>query len=191
MKDSESTNVDKANLVHEDVSVEVVLERRQRSYSCGEPRIRAMAVARVPDHAIEPAAIRKRIVAVADLVDERLTIRKLLEKFETLPISEVAAQHGKITTDPYTSIADGQAATVNGNAIDKWLRSELVKKLSGKYTTPLQFVDVNITLIDERTAAATYTILQGGVAGATSTILVKGNDGQWRITVHCQHPITG
>lgn len=176
--------------VHEDVSVDVVLERRQRSYSCGEPRVNAGRPS-VAAPRLRTAEIGQRTKDIVALDADRLAIRKVIESFETLPPDQVQKNHGVLTTDPYTSISDGDSVRVDLNAIKKWEAGSVFGTVSKQFTAPLQFLEMNIVLIDEKTAAATYTIEQGGVFGTSAVVLVKGDKGDWRVSVHCQHPVTG
>jgi hypothetical protein len=173
----------------DDLAVEVVLERRERSYSFGEPRVGSYAT-RDDKSAPTPTELENRIKNLDFLIADRKAIRSVIENFENLQPNDVLAAHGQITTDPYISIAEGEMTSVDQAVLTNWLNSNVFGEVSGEFGGALDFLSLNVVLIDESTATATYSIAQADLVGTSAVVLTKGSDGQWRIAVHCQHPIT-
>lgn len=189
---------------NEDVAFEIVLEKRERSYAYGEPRYHPLmataALEALDDTAAmfnltvptEPEDVRQRILQIQAYDDEVAEIRRVLEEFENLPAEEVLDTHGRLTTDPYTSIANGEAQSVDKAVIKQWVESDAFYAVQMAFGEGdrAEFNQLNIVLIDERTASAQYQIVQGGNTGSSAVIILKGEDGLWRVAVHCQHPVT-
>ncbi|MEW8288250.1 MAG: hypothetical protein AB2697_19905 [Candidatus Thiodiazotropha endolucinida] len=170
-------------------ALEFDLERTERSYAFGEPRVGAVLFgdrAQEPD--ISRTSVRRRLEDVAVDVEEKFAIRKIIEEFEQLHPDEVLDHHGKLTLETYTAVASGAVMQVDSESIKEWVASPLFKKLADRDAKPAEVIELDIVLTDERTASATYSIVQSGQTASSAAILVKGDDG-WRIAVHCQHPV--
>lgn len=175
-----------------DVAVEVVIDRQERSYAFGEPRVTATAALGATGADISPEAVAKRVAKLtgADTVGDRIAIRKVVENFEHLKPTQVASSLGKLTLKTYTSIANGHVKRVDKAAVTEWMKSDVFRRLAAANRDKSDLLEFSVTLTDESTATATYTIAQGKSVGTSSVILIK-EDGTWRIAVHCQHPVTG
>ncbi|KAB5597574.1 hypothetical protein [Vibrio parahaemolyticus] len=187
---------DKNKLVEKefvDNSVSLEIEETQRSYAFGEPRVgkalfRTIDARNLDAIEIDAEKIRSRSNAVLTSTDEKFAIREVIEKFEQLSPEDVLKHHGKLTLDEYISVSDGEAMTIDKDAVKKWLKSDLFKELSANEKGIAEITEFDVTLIDERTSVVVYSIVQNGKTGTSSATLVKGDSG-WRIVVHSQHPV--
>lgn len=180
-------------IAQEDLSFEIVLERRERSYSYGEPRVNHLS-GDVPA-TLDANQLAQRIAGLRNANPEHKAIRSVIEQFEKLAPSQVVNSFGTLTTAPYTSVAGGVTREVKLTDVQQWVQSNGYGQIQTAYGNPspsvFEFTQLAIVLIDERTASATYTaIYDDGVAGTSTAILTRTAVGQpWRIAVHIPHPV--
>jgi hypothetical protein len=202
MRGSRST--EDASVKFEDVSLEVKIERRERSFSCGEPRMRPLAAG--DDQKAGPAVfsaqgVNKRQGAIKSSLSDVTAIRQLIEEYERLPPDQVQQSLGRLTTSPYTSIANGIAMVVDDAAMKKWASSSYFTEALTAYNkarnsvSDVSIEEINVLLIDERTGSVQYRtreVVSGGATayGSSAAVVVKGDDDTWRIAVVCEHPLT-
>jgi len=193
MSNKELSNVDIKTA--DDLSLDVTLERRERSYSFGEPRM-AHYGGRAAKQAINPKDTLERIRRLGTMYDEQLAIRDVIVAFERLSPDQVVEAHGKLTTDPYISVSEGVTNTVDIKRLREWVEGrafEAIRKAFGNTDPELaELTQLSITMVDEATAAVTYTMLYGKerMPGTSSVIVTRADDGGWRIAVHTPHPVT-
>lgn len=165
------------------------LERTERSYAFGEPRVGSVLFAdRASTADVSRTSVRRRLQDVALDVEEKFAIRKLIETFEQLKPGEVVENHGRLTLEEYVSVAGGELLHVDRETVKEWIDSALYKKLSDPDATPAEIIELDVVMIDERTASCSYSIVQSGQTASSAAIVTKGDDG-WKIAVHCQHPV--
>lgn len=162
-----------------DVSFDLVIERRERSYSFGEPRVGAVLA----------FGDQSERLALATHAATEFEIRTIVEQFENLPRNRVLESHGVLTTDPYVSVTGGQTMTVDRAAVEKWVQGEVFREARDQADCPATIVNFNATVVDSKTATAVYSIHQDGKMANSTVTVVKNDDGQWRIAVHSQHPV--
>lgn len=187
---------------HEDIAFEVRVERRERSFSCGEPRVRSFADSPAAMDAkpnwFTASAVRPQ--ATLSAADESASIRQVIENYEQLAPQNVESSLGELTTNPYVNVNNGVATTVDAEAIRRWQDSEAYKRAierfnPGKAAPKVQLDQFTIVLTDAHTASVQYhireTLADGSThEGSSASILVKGQDGKWRIAVQSEHPLT-
>jgi hypothetical protein len=169
-----------------DESTRVELEEVHLSFSYGEARPRRMGTL-----AFLAAAVPKS-------KDEELeAVHQVILSYETLPADKVEASLGDLTTDPYTSIADGLVNVIDMAAIRAWHASpdfaNIKQKYHGSQPHAVGITNFQASIIDESTASVNYSIVEelpdgSKVYGSSAAVLIKGTDGRWKIAVHCQHP---
>jgi hypothetical protein len=168
-------------LKFEDQAIEVVLEKRERSYSFGEPRTGPpfMALINQPaaNLALNFAAVSDRLKDVVLSINDKKAIRDLIEAFEKTPPNQVIATYGRYTLDPYTSVQEGQVLVVNQNVVQQWVNSPAFAALSNAAVGMPEIVELLISFVDESTASVSYSIEQGGLQATSAAIVVKDHGG--------------
>jgi hypothetical protein len=178
---SESTR----NKHEEDVSLEFLLDERERSYSFGEPRFAAISRAPAGLTANFAATVQPRLERIQTATDDMTEVRTLVADFENLPADKVVQSQGTLTTDPYVSIAEGKISSATKASVEQWAQQHP----NVGQRDPVHFNTLQILMIDERTASVQYHIEEGGKVAASALIAIKGDDDKWRVAVHCQHPV--
>jgi hypothetical protein len=166
----------------DDVSLEFLLDERERSYSFGEPRFAAITGKPGLNFA---TAVQPRLDKILTATDDMTEVRKLVADFENLPPDKAVQSHGVLTTDPYVSIAEGKISSATKASVEQWTQQHP----NVGHRDPVHFNTLQIAMIDERTASVQYHIEEGGKVAASAVIVVKGSDDKWRVAVHCQHPV--
>lgn len=176
----------------EDLAIEVNLDRRERSYSFGEPRVGGgflAANAAIANPGAGFSAASNKLAAVVFSSGDKAAIRAVLDAFEKIPLNQVATTHGQYTLDPYTVVQDGTLAVIGQAEAQDLTNSATSGAFAAAAASPANIVEINISFTDERTASVQYSIEQDGHHALCAAILVR-TGADWKIAVYCQHPLT-
>lgn len=181
----------------EDVSFDIQIERKERSYAFGEARaggrntMAALSKSIATDRLTAAANIRKtagRLESLSTGGDDG-DIKDVISQYENASPEDVLDQHGKITLDNYTIVTNGEADSVSYEDTKKWVNSSEYKELCKMHPKDkVQFVNYNVAYTDDNTATVNYSIKENDMVANCSAVVVK-NDGAWKIAVYCQHPV--
>lgn len=180
----------------EDVSFDIQIERKERSYSFGEARaggrntMAALSKSAATDRVSAAANIRKTAGRLESLSGgDDGDIKQCISKYENAGPGDVLDQHGKVTLDNYTIVTNGEADSVSYDDTKQWVNSKEYKEICKMHPKEkVEFVNFNVSYTDDNTAAVNYSIKENDMVANCSAVVVK-NDGAWKIAVYCQHPV--
>jgi hypothetical protein len=181
----------------EDVSFDIQIERKERSYAFGEARaggratMRALSTSAATDKISAAANIKKTAGRLESLSSggNDGDIKQVISQYENAGPEDVLDQHGKITLDNYTIVTNGEADSVSYDDTKQWVNSKEYKEICKMHPKDkVELQNLNVSYTDDNTAAVNYSIKENDMTANCSAVVVK-NGGAWKIAVYCQHPV--